>query len=292
MAAVRPLLFGLCCRRPRSPQRPPARAGPLPVAVLAERVRLEPLSKRPFTDLARERALKRLCTGSSILLPVCDDDRWEKTGMNVLETPFFSAWGNFENWLNSSEGWIFYLVLFVLILSILANWVARSHRLDRLEEEPDELRTGFGRTLAVIGGFITLVAQVLPWETWVSPAGYPSSGSLTVMGLGFEQGLAGVFVSVFGLVWLTCFAIPKEAAAILGLLWGSAAFILTLLTLNSMAATAAAPHEWNYYIEYGVYASILGSLLLIAGSVLVYRKMPKATKSIPSQDLYYLRFPK
>src|SRR3989449_3640505 len=200
----------------------------------------------------------------------------------------WESFDNFGNWLNSSQGWMIYFLLFGLILSILVSLVMFSRRL----RKPDELRTGFGRTLAVTGGLITLVAQVLPWERWVSPAGYPSSGSLTLMGLGFEQGLAGVFVSVFGLVWLTCFAIPKEAAAVLGLLWGSAAFILTLLTLNSMAATAGAPHEWNYYIEYGVYASIFGSLLLIAGSVLVYRKMPKATKSIPSQDLYYLRFPK
>ena len=71
--------------------------------------------------------------------------------------------------------------------------------------------------------------------------------------------------------------------------------MLTLLTLNGMAATAAAPNQWIYYIEYGVYASIFGSLLLIAGSVLVYMKMRNAlaSKTIPLRDhLYYLRFPK
>jgi len=208
--------------------------------------------------------------------------------VTLLETPFFSQWSNFENWLNSTDGWIFYLLVFGSILSILVNLVAFSRR----HKEPDELRTGPERTMAVVGGFITLVAQLLPWERWVSPAGYASSGSLTVGGLGFEQGLAGASVSVIGLVWLTCFAIPKEAAAILGLVWGGPALMLTLLTLNDMAATAAAPNVGNYSIEYGVYANIFGSLLLIAGSVLVYMKMPKAPKSIPSQDLYYLRFPK
>src|SRR6266566_7592242 len=204
---------------------------------------------------------------------------------------FTTDLGNFGNWLNSYQGWMFYRLLFGLILSILVNFVAFSRR----PKEPDELRTGPERTMAVVGGLIALIAQVLPWESWVSPAGYASSGSLTVMGLGFEQGLAGASVSVFGLVWLTCFAIPKEVAAVLGLLWGSPALILTLLTLNSMAATSAAPNEWIYSIEYGVYASIFGSLLLIAGSVLVYMKMRNAlaSKTIPLRDhLYYLRFPK
>ena len=203
---------------------------------------------------------------------------------------FTTDLGNFGNWLSSSDGWIFYLLLFVLILSILVNLVAFSRR----QKEPDELRTGPERTMAVVGGFITLVAQLLPWESWVSPAGV-SSGSLTLGGLGFEQGLAGASVSVIGLVWLTCFAIPKEVAAILGLLWGGPALMLTLLTLNGMAATAAAPNQWIYYIEYGVFASIFGSLLLIAGSVLVYMKMRNAlaSKTIPLRDhLYYLRFPK
>jgi len=197
----------------------------------------------------------------------------------LLETPFFSQWSNFENWLNSTDGWIFYLLVFGSILSILVNLVAFSRR----HKEPDELRTGPERTVAVVGGFITLVAQLLPWYRYGGSSG---------MGLLFGQGLAGLSVSIFGLVWLTCFAIPKEAAAILGLVWGGPALMLTLLTLNDMAATAAAPNVGNYSIEYGVYANIFGSLLLIAGSVLVYMKMPKAPKSIPSQDLYYLRFPK
>ena len=202
---------------------------------------------------------------------------------------FTTDLGNFGNWLSSSDRWIFYLLLFVLILSILVNLVAFSRR----HKEPDELRTGPERTMAVVGGFITLVAQLLPWERWVSPAGYASSGSLTVGGLGFEQGLAGASVSIIGLVWLTCFAIPKEVSAILGLLWGGPALILTLLTLNTMAATATAPNEWIYSIEYGVYASIFGSLLLITGSVLAYTKMPKTPRSTPLQDrLYSLRFPK
>src|SRR5438309_8220374 len=153
--------------------------------------------------------------------------------------------GNFGNWLSSTDGWVFYLLVFGLILLILVNLAAFSRR----HKEPDELRTGPERTMAVVGGFITLVAQLLPW--------YRSGGS-SGMGLGFGQGLAGASVSVFGLVWLTCFAIPKEPAAILGLVWGGPALMLTLMTLNTMAATAAAPSQWSYYIEYGVYASIFG----------------------------------
>src|SRR5438132_13750341 len=106
---------------------------------------------------------------------------------------FTTDLGNFGNWLSSSDGWIFYLLLFVLILSILVNLVAFSRR----QKEPDELRTGPERTMAVVGGVITLVAQLLPWASWVLQA-CVSYGRLTLGGLVFEHGPAGASVCVLG----------------------------------------------------------------------------------------------
>jgi hypothetical protein len=50
--------------------------------------------------------------------------------MNVLGTPFFSEWGNFENWLNSKEGWMFYAAVFLAIVVILffVQWVRGRRR--------------------------------------------------------------------------------------------------------------------------------------------------------------------
>jgi len=39
--------------------------------------------------------------------------------MNVLGTPFFSAGGNFENWLSSSEGRLFIAAIVLSIVVIL-----------------------------------------------------------------------------------------------------------------------------------------------------------------------------
>ncbi len=39
--------------------------------------------------------------------------------MNVLGIPFFSAWGNFENWLNSSGGQMFCGAIVLSIVVIL-----------------------------------------------------------------------------------------------------------------------------------------------------------------------------
>jgi hypothetical protein len=35
------------------------------------------------------------------------------------QSPFETDWGNFQNWLNSSQGWILYFAIFLTILVIL-----------------------------------------------------------------------------------------------------------------------------------------------------------------------------
>jgi hypothetical protein len=35
------------------------------------------------------------------------------------QTPFSTDWQNFQNWLNSENGWMFYFVVFLVVLVIL-----------------------------------------------------------------------------------------------------------------------------------------------------------------------------
>jgi uncharacterized membrane protein len=48
------------------------------------------------------------------------------------QTPFSTDWQNFQNWLNSSQGWIFYFAIFLTMLVILlfVAWlrVGRAHK--------------------------------------------------------------------------------------------------------------------------------------------------------------------
>jgi hypothetical protein len=53
--------------------------------------------------------------------------------MNVLGTPLAewgTSWGNFENWLNSRDGWMFYAAVFLAIVVTLffVQWVRGRRR--------------------------------------------------------------------------------------------------------------------------------------------------------------------
>lgn len=183
-------------------------------------------------------------------------------------TTIDNRWSNFESWLRSPPGWLFYLLLFVLVLSILVNLVVFARRL----QDRRGVETGLGRTLAVAGGSIVLVATFLPW------VGYGGSAvSYSVPHGVVANGITGVLVYAFGLVWLTLFAIPKKVAAILGFLWGGLALVLTLMTSVWIASLG------DFYIEYGVYVSMLGSIILVVGSAFAYLEANKAGARGPAE---------
>ena len=103
-------------------------------------------------------------------------------------------WGSFLNWLNSSQGWIFYALVSVLIVSILVNLVAYA----RVLRERGAERMGLGRLLAVVGGIITLIAvTLLPWESY-TPFSCPDCGG-SWAGFGIEPSLPAISALVIGL---------------------------------------------------------------------------------------------
>jgi len=187
-------------------------------------------------------------------------------------------WGNFGNWLNSPQGWIFYVVILVFLVSILANLVGYVAR----RREGGAKKVGYGGMVALVGAVITLTAIAsLPWESYASfscaECGWSSAG------FGYGQGSAAIFVLVTGLLWFTLFGIPRRVAAVLGFAWGLLALVLALQAFGRIAAEAATAHPFGVYsIEYGVYVGIFGPITLLAGVTLAFvkTKAPIATEPI------------
>ncbi len=187
-------------------------------------------------------------------------------------------WGAFRNWLNSSQGWIFYALVAVFIVSILVNLVAYA----RVLRERGAERMGLGRRLAVLGGAITLIALIiLPWESYTSSSCPDCGGSLN--GFGFEPGLLAISVFVVGLLWFTFFGIPKKVGAVLGFAWGGPALLIPILALVRISADVATSSTSDMYsIEYGVYVAIAGPIVLIVGSALAY---VRAKQTVPPEPV-------
>src|SRR3989442_1374804 len=168
---------------------------------------LEPVLQAP--EVLEHRQLSR-----SIIRRLPHPDRM---GAASLITGPRDPLGDFLN----SGGWIVVILVFAVTVSILANLVVfrrRRRKLGRVE-------TSLGKILAAVGGFITLVATALPWAT-VTYSDIP--GSYVFLGVAFF-GYSSIIVYLFGLAWLTFFALPRKVYAILGLGWGSLALLLALL---------------------------------------------------------------
>ncbi len=185
---------------------------------------------------------------------------------------FDTAWSNFENWWNSSASAWFKFVLVVWIAVVFVNVIVYVR--GRRERKDVEISPGriLGRVLAVLGGLITLIGLFMPWES--IDASLPEYYNPTFPGDG------AWLVLVFGLLWFTFFAVPKESAAILGFVWGSLALVLTVQALKGIADLAVV-NGGAVYVGYGLYVSILGSCILIVGSVLAFVKAKQTKKSEP-----------
>jgi len=173
---------------------------------------------------------------------------------------------------------VFWALIFLLTLSILINlwfyWERWSH-LHSLKERDRErygLRSDVGRVLAVLGGVTTLIAQILPWVGFRPTSACPGCGGYGASGLIYEGG--AIILPLFGLFWLTFFAVPRKVAAILGVIWGAPAFLLSVGALAIIPGPAT-------YVEYGAYMSIVGSLALIGGSGFAFMEAHKIRSPIP-----------
>ena len=164
------------------------------------------------------------------------------------------------------------ILVFAVTVSILVNLVVfrrRRRKLGRVE-------TSLGKILAAVGGFITLVATALPWAT-VTYSDIP--GSYVFLGVAFF-GYSSIIVYLFGLAWLTFFALPRKVYAILGLGWGSLALLLALLA-DAGVFPGGRPGANAAAIGSGVYLSLLGSIMLVVGSAFAYMEAKKVSARGP-----------
>src|SRR3989442_13175720 len=101
------------------------------------------------------------------------------------------------------------------------------------------VETSVRRMVAVWGGFIVLLATLLPWATYsYYDAGI--SGSYVYLGMAFF-GFSSLIVYLFGLFWLTFFALPRKLHAILGFGWGGLALLPTFLAIRAVPPCDPAP---------------------------------------------------
>ena len=179
--------------------------------------------------------------------------------MIVSWQPLFTDYEMISFW-NS-----FAVFLYFLIIPMLANLViyARSLRKREWAESPGRI---LGRSMAVVGGLINLFGVTAPLGSvhFVNPMLADYSPTLPHDG--------GWIVLVFGLLWFAFFAVPKKVAAIWGLVWGGLSLVFILVTIQGLADIVSR-EAGALYLSYGVYVTILGSLLLIVGSTLAYLKV-------------------
>src|SRR2546426_3308760 len=172
----------------------------------------------------------------------------------------------------------FLLVLFLPLLVVLPSAVTLSILVNlvffrRRRRKGVRVETSLRRMVAVLGGFIVLLATLLPWATY-SYYDEGISGSYVYLGMAFF-GFSSLIVYLFGLFWLTFFALPRKLHAILGFGWGGLALLLTFLAIRGVLPGGPVA-GLAVTFETGVYVSMLGSLILVVGSALAYLEAKKA----------------
>jgi hypothetical protein len=159
-----------------------------------------------------------------------------------------SVWGNFRNWLESDQGWVFYALILGFILSFVINlavFLRRPNESGRMAT--GSIRVLLWRLLAMVGASITLISVSLPHGPFSG-----SFGNLRTVNL---------FAYVFGAFWLTLFGLPRRTYAILGVFWGGLALLVAELAVMTIAEDSA---------RTDISVIILSSLALTVGSALMY----------------------
>ncbi len=174
-------------------------------------------------------------------------------------------------------------LLGLAILSIAVN-VALQWRGSRRSRAASVQDLGdLGEVLAVIGGFIALVAALLPWEN-------TAATSLVCPCLSFfadlfgMYGVVGAVVWGAGLLWLVSFAIPARASIIWGLAWAGSALLLSLVALARIVDDAARFNigGWRIVPDLGVYAALAGSSILLFGNSFLLLRARRKTMGGPA----------
>jgi hypothetical protein len=138
----------------------------------------------------------------------------------------------------------------------------------------------YGRPLGIVGGILALVGCVLPWVT-ISD----SFSSITASGLGvFIFGVPAMILGILGLVFV---AIPKRGFAIAGLIMGILVmiFVVLAITMTSViAGYATYTGVVTVSMDYGMYVTLVGAILLMVGGGLAYYQTQDVVAPVPTQE--------
>lgn len=139
----------------------------------------------------------------------------------------------------------------------------------------------YGRPIGIVGGILAMVGTLLPWVT-ISD----SYSSITASGLGvFIFGVPAMILAILGLVFV---AIPKKGFAIASLIMGILVmiFVVLAITMTSViAGFATYTGLVTVSMDYGMYVTLVGAILLIVGGALAYVQIQDVVAPVPTQPL-------
>ncbi len=127
-----------------------------------------------------------------------------------------------------------------------------------------------GRILGIVGAILALVGTFLPWADISSDIDSISATGIMIF-------FIGIPVLIFAIIGLILVAIPKRGTAIGGLVMGILAFIFMLLAFVVVSIleglVSGTGIEVKY--EYGLWVTLVGSLLLIVGGAVMFVELGK-----------------
>jgi hypothetical protein len=148
-----------------------------------------------------------------------------------------------------------------------------------------------GAILSIAGAIILIVGIFLPWATSSSPGGNLIGGATSWSESGWTnyssdnyQYLLVKIALVLGAIGAILIVIKKRLTVIAGLATGVftlMTFLVLLINLNNDINNVNSYHlaDISTGIAYGIWVSIIGSLLLIAGGVLAFKDTKKVASS-------------
>ena len=140
-----------------------------------------------------------------------------------------------------------------------------------------------GRILGIVGGKLTVVGVFLPWVS-VTYSGQ------TVSAWGIQLWFIGlpILVLIFGIIGLVLVAKGRRGTAIGGLVMGILAFIFAIVSVFLLAIVAeviSGVSDFEIGIDFGLYLTLVGAIILIVGSGLTFSQAGKAAPVAPIEPM-------
>jgi hypothetical protein len=155
----------------------------------------------------------------------------------------------------------------------------------------ESLKVDRNTALGIVGVILLIVGTFLPWETSSSPGGNLMGGATYWSGSGWTN--YGVFDNeyllmeialILSIIGVSMIAVKQRMTEAAGLAIGvsvSAIFLYTYANVDHSAYLVNSQHvaDITAYTGYGIWVSIIGSLLLVIGGLLSFIKTQKVTST-------------